>query len=86
MAEPICDVCGKPAVWKIKVLTRTFYRCKKHRHLMSKEFQNHVLYNKQWLLVWDVFEDEDCWNSDDTMDDVRRKGLKKLCIPTEDYL
>ena len=81
-----CDDCGKPAVYKIAVLTRIFYRCKEHRHVISREYQNFIIYEGEWYEIWNVGLYEKGWNSDETMDDVRRKGLEKQNIPPDKYL
>ena len=87
--QALCDICGKPAVWAIRVLSRWFLRCKEHRLILSKEFQNYALYKGEWVLIWDVKEDFEKyggWCKSETMDDARREGLKKLGIPLDDYL
>ena len=82
--QPKCDLCGKPAVWQIAVFSRVFFRCKEHRHLISREYANAVYYKGAWREVWNV--QDTGWSVDKTMDMVRIEGLEKNKIPLEKYI
>lgn len=82
--QPCCDCCEKPAIWKIKVMTRTFVRCKEHQYLTSMEFAWAVFHKGKWVVIEeDVMRPE---NTEMGIDDLKRRKLKEHGIPVGDYL
>ena len=86
MEQRKCDLCDKPAVWRILVMFGMYYRfrCKEHQWLAAREYGYDVWYKGKWVNIGSYEDATDWW--DKCVGEAKLEGLKKNSIPPEEYI